>query len=262
MRNEMSDLLVTKQESILTLTLNRPELHNAFDDKLINLLCGQLESAQNDESVRVIILNANGKSFSAGADLNWMQSMVNYSEQENIDDSLKLANLMHMLHHSSKPTIACVQGVAFGGGAGLAAACDIAIGSIKAQFCFSEVKLGLIPAVISPYVIKTIGARHARRYFLSAELIDADKALAIGLLNEVVDESLLEKKTLELATKIAKNAPVAMSESKALIDSVYAKQINEKLIEQTANWIAKVRVSKEGQQGLSAFLTKTKPHWV
>jgi methylglutaconyl-CoA hydratase len=262
MGKTMSDLLTQIEGGILTLTLNRPEKHNAFDDKLIADLTRQIDHANTDQSIRVIVLCANGTSFSAGADLTWMQSMIDYSEEQNLNDSLALAKLMQGLHKSKKPTIACVQGAAFGGGAGLVAACDIAIGCNEARFCFSEVKLGLIPAVISPYVIKAIGARFARRYFLTAEIIDAQKAKDLGLVHQLVEKNVLMKTCRMLAQKIAANAPIALEESKALIDAIYANPIDEQLIAKTAKWIAKIRVSKEGQHGINAFLNKTTPHWV
>jgi methylglutaconyl-CoA hydratase len=258
----MSDLLIENNEGICSLILNRTSKHNAFDDELIEAISQALATANADEQTRVILLRANGKSFSAGADLNWMRSMKDYSEQENFSDSLKLAKLMHDLHTSPKPTIACVQGAAFGGGAGLVASCDIALGSKQSKFCFSEVKLGLIPAVISPYVVAAIGQRHAKYYFLTAELINASKALEIGLLHSVVEEHELLESAYSIASTIKNNAPAALEQSKQLIDFVNNRSIDDALIEKTAQLIAKIRISDEGQDGLNAFLTKQKPKWI
>ena len=257
----MSDLLVEKTEQSTSLILNRIDKHNAFDDSLIASLIETLEQAIDDDRTRVILLRANGKSFSAGADLNWMQRMIEYSEEQNYQDSMELAKLMHLLHTSPKPTIAMVQGAAFGGGVGLVAACDIAIASQDALFCLSEVKLGLLPAVISPYVIDAIGQRQASRYFLTAERFDAQQALNIGLVHHLSSREELPAFTDDLIDKIINNAPQAIRQSKELIRFIANKPIDEALINHTAEVIAKKRVSQEGQTGLKAFLNKQKPNW-
>ena len=257
----MSDLLVEKTEQCTSLILNRTDKHNAFDDSLIASLVEALEQAIGDDQTRAIVLRANGKSFSAGADLNWMQCMVEYSEEQNYQDSMALARLMHLLHTSPKPTVAMVQGAAFGGGVGLVAACDIAIASQDALFCLSEVKLGLLPAVISPYVISAIGKRQASRYFLTAERFDAEQALNMGLVHHLTSHDELQASTEQLIHKIINNAPQAVKQSKELIHFVANQSIDEALIHHTAEVIAKKRVSQEGQTGLKAFLNKQKPNW-
>lgn len=257
----MSDLLYEVQDQIGLLTINRVSKHNAFDNHLLAEMLTQLDAAINDPEVRVIVLKANGKHFSAGADLGWMQKMIDLSEEENLADTMILGNLMHRLHQSPKPTIAMIQGSAFGGGAGLAAACDIAIAATNARFCFSEVKLGLIPAVISPYVVKAMGERNAQMLFMSAELFDATRAMSLNLVQHCVAEDNLLEFTLSYALKIANNAPEAVVISKKLARFVADKPINEELVRQTAALIAKKRVSAEGQKGLKAFLNKETPNW-
>lgn len=258
----MSDILVENKDKLSVITLNRTDKHNAFDDKLLIELQQCLDNAIKDDSTRVIILKANGKHFSAGADLAWMQRMVQFTEEENIQDALVLAKVMNTLYQSPKPTIAMIQGAAFGGGAGFAAACDIAIAADNASFCFSEVKLGLIPAVISPYVIKAIGERAAKALFMSAEVISATKALSLNLIQHCVAEIELEDFTYTyIKQHIAKNAPEAVNAAKNLVSFVANKPIDQNLIQYTAQQIAQKRISKEGQQGLQAFLTKQPPNW-
>ncbi len=249
------------RENVVTLRLNRPEVHNAFDDVLINQLTQTLQRIDTDEQIRVVTLAAEGKSFSAGADLNWMQSMANYSEKENYQDALALAALMQTLNQMSKPTIAQVQGATFGGGVGLVACCDIAIASVKASFCLSEVKIGLIPAVISPYVIAAIGERASRRYMLSAERFDAHQAHYLGLIHDVVEHDALQANTEQLIATLLKNGPHAMHTCKDLIRHINPLHLDAQLIADTAEHIAKIRVSAEGQEGLAAFLEKRQPQW-
>ncbi|MFO1350051.1 MAG: enoyl-CoA hydratase/isomerase family protein [Gammaproteobacteria bacterium] len=254
-------LTAIKPNGVATLTLNRPEVHNAFDDDLIAGLTAELRNLDADASVRCLVLAANGNSFSAGADLNWMKRMADYSEKENLRDARKLAELMRLLHEIGKPTIARVQGAAFGGGVGLVACCDIAVAADNAAFCLSEVKLGLIPAVISPYVIRAMGERHARRYFISAERFDAREALRIGLVHKVVPSDALDDWIDKLATVLLDNGPMAMAAAKELIRAVAAAPLGAELIDDTARRIAAIRVSEEGQEGLEAFLAKRKPYW-
>lgn len=257
----MNDLLCEQQDQIFTITLNRVAKHNAFDDNLLQALQEILDVAIKDPQVRVIILKANGKHFSAGADANWMQKMAQYSEEENVEDAMVLAKVIYTLYSSPKPTIAMVQGAAYGGGAGLVAACDIAIASPSARFCFSEVKLGLIPAVISPYVIKAMGERATKWLFMSAETIDAERAKSLNLIHHCVPEEELAAFTHHYAQQICNWAPNAVSECKRLVDSVQGKPLNRALLHQTAAIIAKRRVSTEGQKGLHAFLHKETPNW-
>lgn len=257
----MSDLLSELQDRIFAITLNRVNKHNAFDDHLLAALQQTLDEAIANAQVRVIILKANGKHFSAGADLGWMQRMAEFSEEENLNDALVLARVMYTLNQSPKPTIAMVQGAAFGGGAGLAAACDLAIASTAARFCFSEVKLGLIPAVISPYVVKAIGERATKHLFMTAETFDGEEAKRLQLVQHCVPEEELWPFTFNYAEQIAKLAPQAVSACKSLVDHVSGKAIDEAIMLRTAALIAKKRVSAEGQQGLHAFLNKEMPNW-
>ncbi|KTD10704.1 enoyl-CoA hydratase [Legionella gratiana] len=257
----MSDLLSEIQGHLCILTLNRVKKHNAFDNHLLTELHDKLNSAIADSNVRVIVLKANGKHFSAGADLDWMQDMVRFSEEENLKDAMVLGTLMHTLHTSPKPTVAMVHGSAFGGGVGLAAACDFTIASQSARFCFSEVRLGLIPAVISPYVVQAIGERNAKALFMSAEIFDATKALSLNLVQHCVPEENLLEFTLNYAQQICNNAPEAVRLSKQLVTDVANKKIDEELVYYTASLIAQKRVSAEGQQGLNAFLKKETPNW-
>jgi methylglutaconyl-CoA hydratase len=258
---QVSDLLYEIQDRLGLLTLNRIEKRNAFNNHLLAEMQKQLDTAIADPQVRVIILKANGKHFSAGADLAWMQDMARFSEEENLKDAMVLGKLMQTLNQSPKPTIAMVHGSAFGGGAGLAAACDISIAANSAQFCFSEVKLGLIPAVISPYVVNAVGERSAKALFMSAEVFDAAKAQALNLIHHCVPEDQLLEFTLNYAQQISQNAPEAVSASKKLATYVAGKNIDEQLVHYTAALIAKKRVSAEGQQGLKAFLNKETPNW-
>ena len=245
-----------------TITLNRPEMHNAFDDTLISALTSELKRLEQDANVRVVLLAARGKSFSSGADLNWMRRMADYSFEENLADAIELADLMKTLANLAKPTIAVVQGAAIGGGVGLVACCDIAIASENVSFCLSEVKLGLIPAVISPYVAAAIGSRATRRYFLTAERFDAAEAHRLGLVQEVVKPDELDARVETLSHLLLQNGPYAMASVKALVTEVALSYLDDDLIADTAERIAEIRASDEGREGLSAFLEKRKPHWI
>lgn len=262
----MSDhtiLTTIDDRGIATLTMNRPALHNAFDDVLIADLTAVLKRLDADGQVRAVCLASSGKSFSAGADLNWMKRMAGYTREQNLADANGLAELMRTLNSLSKPTIALVQGAAYGGGVGLVACCDIAIGTGRATFCLSEVKLGLLPAVISPYVIAAIGQRAARRYFLTAEVMNASEAMHIGLLHEVVvDEAALLLRGEALVEALLNNGPKSVAASKELIATVASKPVEATLIADTAGRIADQRSSTEGREGVAAFLEKRKPNWV
>jgi methylglutaconyl-CoA hydratase len=251
------------ERRVATLTMNRPELHNAFDDLLIAGLTAELKRLEADPQVHVVCLAGSGKSFSAGADLNWMRRMATYTREENLNDALGLAGLMQTLNGLAKPTIALVQGTAYGGGVGLVACCDMAIATRQASFCLSEVKLGLFPAVISPYVIAAIGARACRRYFLTAETFDAGEACRLGLVHEVVeDQAALQEQGTRLAERLLKNGPCAMAGAKRLIAAVANRTTDNDLIADTAARIADQRASTEGREGLAAFLEKRTPGWV
>jgi methylglutaconyl-CoA hydratase len=260
----MSALLLDKHpEGIAILTLNRPDIHNAFDDVLIADMTSALRDLDGDADVRVVVLSANGKSFSAGADLNWMRRMAGYTEVQNFKDALALATLMSTLNNLSKPTVARVHGPAYGGGVGLVACCDIAVASHGAAFALSEARLGLIPSVISPYVIAAIGERMARRYFLTAERFDAAEAYRIGLVHDlVVDEDSLDDAINEIVGSLLASGPIAQAEAKKLIAVVANKPIDESLMRETATRIARVRASPEGKEGIAAFLEKRTPTWV
>lgn len=258
-----TDLIIEKSANgIGKIILNRAEIHNAFDDKLISELTLSIKKLDEDEQVRIIVLAANGKSFSAGADLNWMKKMAGYSWEQNYQDSLQLAGLMQTLHECKKTTIALVQGAAFGGGVGLVACCDIVLASEKAVFCLSEVKLGLIPAVISPYVVKAIGERNSKRYFATAEKFNVKAAKHIQLVHKIIAHEKFEEKTAEFLAQILSNGPVAMLKAKALINTVYNHPINEDIIRETAQQIANIRSSAEGKEGVSAFLEKRPANWL
>ncbi|RED52549.1 enoyl-CoA hydratase/isomerase family protein [Aestuariispira insulae] len=252
---------VTKDGAVGRITLSNPDKHNAFDDELIKGLTGAFTLLGNDEEVRVVVLAADGKSFSAGADLNWMKRMAGYDRAENLEDSRALAQLMKVINFLPKPVIGLVQGAAYGGGVGLVACCDIVIASDRASFCLSETKLGLIPAVISPYVVSAIGAQAARRYFLTAERFDAVTAHRLGLIHEMVTGDALELKGEEIIRALLAAGPNAVGAAKDLIFAV-DRPISAEVIEDTANRIADIRASDEGKEGLSAFLEKRKPAWV
>ncbi len=247
---------------VATLTINRPDVHNAFDDLLIEAMSAELKRLEQSTQVRIVVLAAAGRSFSAGADLNWMRRMADYNYEENLTDIGKLSDLMRTLAHMPQPTIVRVQGAAYGGGVGLVACCDMAIASERAVFCLSEVRLGLIPAVISPYVIAAMGSRAARRYFLSAEVFNAAEALRWGLVHKIVAEEALDNTIEDLITSLLGNGPAAMTAAKKLIDRVSVSPVDADLIQDTVESIAVIRASAEGKEGLSAFLEKRPAAWV
>lgn len=258
---EQSILTEISSQGLATVTLNRPEIHNAFDDRLIAELSAELRRLDDDFDVRCLVLAARGSSFSAGADIGWMRRMTEYGEAENLADAEQLAELMRVLYEFSKPTIARVQGPAFGGGVGLVACCDIAVATDHASFALTEVKLGLIPAVISPYIIQAIGIRQARRYMVSAERFDAREALRIGMVHKVVGEDGLDDWIHRMTKQLTGNGPYALAACKEMIRAVAARPINAELRAECARRIAEIRVSDEGQEGLDAFLNKRKPDW-
>ena len=249
------------QRGVATVRMNRPDVHNAFDDALIADLTAELRRLDHAQEVRVIVLAANGKSFSAGADLNWMKRMAQYSEAENLRDAVALAGLMRTLHGLHKPTVARVQGAAFGGGVGLVACCDIAIASTEALFSLSEVRLGMIPSVISPYVVAAIGERAAHRYFLTAERFSAEEARRIGLVHEAVAADKLDEAVGNMVEHLLKGGPKALAAAKKLIADVSRHALDDSLIEDTARRIAALRVGAEGREGIAAFLEKRKTDW-
>lgn len=245
------------------LTMNRAERHNAFDEVLIDELTRGLQELDAHPTVRAVVLSSVGKSFSAGADLTWMKRAAGYTPEENLADARKLAALLRTLNELSKPTVARVQGAAFGGGVGLVAACDIAIATFDSQFVLSEVKLGIIPAVISPYVIAKIGEKYSRRYFLTAERFAAAEAYRIGLVHEIVpDEEGLDSAVGEIVEALLKNGPQAIAAAKRLIAAVAGRPVDAAVIEDTAQRITAQRASAEGKEGITAFLEKRKPNWI
>ena len=257
---EMLDVNVSN--GIGLVALNRPELHNAFNETLIAELTAVLTSLDADAAVRAVVLTGHGKSFCAGADLHWMKKMAGYGDVENLADAHALARMLQTLYGLSKPTVACVRGAAFGGGVGLVACCDIAVAAEDAIFSLSEAKLGLIPATISPYVIEAIGVREARRYFLTAERFTAAEAFRIGLVHAIVAAPELDVRINELLGALLTAGPRAQFECKALIRGVAHRPIDADVIAGTAAHIAAVRASPEGREGVAAFLEKRAAAWV
>jgi len=255
---------LTRRGAVAHLLMNRPEVHNAFDDALIADLTAAIDEVDADPAVRAVVLTGAGASFSAGADLNWMRGMASASEADNRADSERLARLMRRLQFLSKPTVARVNGAAFGGGVGLVACCDIAIAAEGAKFALSEVKLGLVPAVISPYVIAAIGLRQARRLFITGEVFGAAAATGMGLLHEVVPMEELDGAVDRALGLLTKGGPVAQREAKqlALAMGGMTESDMERVDVENATLIARLRVSTEGQDGLSAFLNKAQPSWL
>jgi methylglutaconyl-CoA hydratase len=259
----MSNFLLEIDGPLGIVTLSNPEKHNAFDDVLIKELTAAFQALDANDDVRVVILSAIGRSFSAGGDLNWMKRVAGYSQEENLRDAEALGALMSALHGLSKPTIARVQGAALGGGVGLVACCDMAVGTLAASFALSEAKIGLIPAVISPYVIAAIGERAAHRYFLTAERFDAGEAFRLGLLHELAeDDAAMDEKINDLVVALLGCGPGAIDEGKQLIAAVANRPIDGEVVADTAQRIARVRASDEGREGVGAFLEKRKARWV
>ena len=255
-------LFTVSNSNVATVTLNSPDNHNAFDDAIIAKLTDIFLEITAHQHIRIMILASTGKSFSAGANLGWMKRMVSYTLEENSKDAQGLALMLKALNFMPQTTVAKIQGAVFGGAVGLASCCDIAFASNKASFCLSEVKLGLIPATISPYVVNAIGERACRRYFQTAEQFSADKALLLGLVSEVFEPELLDDAVYTLTTTLLKNAPNAVKQSKQLAFDVANQPIDENLINITSERIANSRVSTEGQEGLSAFFEKRTPDWL
>ncbi len=255
-------LELAQQDSVATVWLNRPEIRNAFSDVMIAELDAALAALSDDPAVRVIVLGGRGPVFSAGADLNWMRRMATYSRAENQVDAEKLARMLYRLYTVPKPTIARVQGDCFAGGLGLVAACDIAVAADTVQFCLTEVRIGLIPATIGPYVVRAMGERQASRYALTAERFTAAVAQTTGLIHEVTPLTTLDTVIGHLAQQLLLAGPTALAESKRLIRDVGAAAISPELAVDTAARIAALRASDEGREGIAAFLERRKPHWL
>ncbi len=255
-------LEILRDGGIATIWMNRPDVHNAFNEALIAELTAACRQLDADDSVRVVVLAGRGKSFSAGADLNWMRRAADASVEANLADARKLAGMLRALAELTKPTIARVQGAALGGGMGLASACDICVASTAASFATSEVKFGIIPSAISPYVLRAIGARQAGRYFQTAERISAAEAKALGLAHEVVDPEALDAKVAEVVAALLVGGPKSQAAAKDLIRAVADQQVSDAVVEDTARRIAELRATPEAKEGLAAFLDKRPAAWV
>lgn len=259
---DFQTLTVSIVDGVATVTLNRPELRNAFNEEAIHELAVAFAALGTTGNVRAIVLAANGPAFCAGGDLNWMKKMAGYSEEENQQDAMRLADMLRTIYLCPKPTVARVHGDCYAGGMGLVAACDIVVASENAAFCLSEVKLGLIPATISPYVIKAMGEQASRRYFLTAERFDAAEAHRIGLAHQVVPAEELDATVGAIVKSLAGNSPNAIKEAKTLVREVVGQPIGDTLLIDTANRIAAIRASEEGREGVASFLEKRKPTWL
>jgi methylglutaconyl-CoA hydratase len=249
-------------DKVATITLNRPDVRNAFNETTIADLTMAFDEVSQDGSIRAIVLAANGPAFCAGADLNWMKKMAGYTQLENEADALRLADMLRTIYFSPKPVVAKVQGDCYAGGMGLVAACDIVVAADGINFCLSEVKLGLIPATISPYVIKAMGDQAARRYFLTAERFDAREGRRLGLVHEVVPAEQLDGTVAGIVKALVNNSPNAVREAKKLVRDIAGLPIDDVLLADTAGRIANIRASSEGREGVACFLEKRKPSWL
>ena len=259
----MSDMLLQSTENgVYTIALNRPEIRNAFNDVLIGEIREAFEAVSRRTDVRCVVLAAHGPAFCAGGDLNWMRRMADYTREQNLADAGGLAAMLRAIDQCPHPTIARVQGDVFAGGLGLVSACDVAVCADSATFCLSEVKIGLIPATISPYVVRAIGARASRRYFLTAERFSAAEAHRIGLVHESVPMDQLDASVQAVVQALCANSPMAVKDAKRLVDTVAGQDINEALIATTVAGIADSRASADGKEGVQAFLDKRKPAWL
>ena len=255
-------LTIAVQDRIARITLSRPEVRNAFNDAVIQELKAAFEAVGARDDVRAVVLAAEGPAFCAGADLNWMRRMADYTRDENVADAGQLAAMLQTIYECPKPTIAAVQGDVFAGGMGLVAACDMAVSVDTATYCLSEVKLGLIPATISPYVIRAMGARASHRYFLTAERFSAQEAHRIGFVHELVGAEALDAKVNELAQALVSASPAAVKACKRLVQDVAERAIDDALIAATVQGIADIRASEQGREGVQSFLQKRKPAWL
>ena len=257
-----ANLEVSHHGAVARVTLTRPEVRNAFNEEMIAELTQAFATLGERDDVRCIVLAGQGSAFCAGADLNWMRRMADYSYAENLADAGQLADMLHMIYQCPKPTIARIQGDVYAGGLGLVAACDIAVSVDTANFCLSEVRLGLIPATVSPYVIRAMGARAAHRYFLTAERFDAQEAHRIGLVHAVSSADALDAKVTDITQALVNASPAAVKACKQLVQQVAGGEISPKLIALTVQGIADIRSSEEGKEGVQSFLQKRKPSWL
>lgn len=272
----MQTLQIIKENHVATVTLNRPEKRNAFNDEVIAELKQAFIELGQDDEVRAIVLTGTGKAFCAGADLNWMRAMADYTRDENLADANELAQMLKVIYECPKPTIASVQGDVYAGGVGLVSACDIAVAVDSANFCLSEVRLGLVPATISPYVIRAMGARQAHRYFLTAEVFNAEEAKRIGLIHDFVSAEVnaeinedgianrteLDETVATIVKKLVNASPNAVTVCKKLVQDVAHADITDELIADTVAGIADIRASEQGKEGVQSFLQKRKPNWL
>ncbi|MDD5324083.1 MAG: enoyl-CoA hydratase/isomerase family protein [Polaromonas sp.] len=258
----MKHLQLTVQAGVATLVLSRPEVRNAFNDEVIAEFTRAFGELGARQDVRCIVLAAEGQAFCAGADLNWMRRMADYTHAENLADAARLAEMLRVIYECPKPTIARIQGDVYAGGVGLVAVCDVAVSVDTASFCLSEVRLGLIPATISPYVIRAMGARAAQRYFLTAERFDAQEAQRIGFIHSVVVADALDTRVDEIAKALVNAGPAAVKACKQLLQDVAGREISSALIARTVQGIADIRASEEGREGVQSFLQKRKPSWL
>ncbi|CCF97464.1 enoyl-CoA hydratase/isomerase family protein [Ralstonia solanacearum] len=260
--NAFETLAFAQRGAVATVTLNRPDVRNAFNETVIAELTGAFHALAKEDSVRAIVLAGRGPAFCAGADLNWMQTMAGYSDDENRADALRLAEMLRAIHACPKPVVARVHGDTYAGGVGLVSACDIVVAADSAHFCLSEAKLGLIPATISPYVIRALGEQASRRYFITAERFTAAEAHRLGLVHELASAEALDAKVDALTAALVANSPNAVRESKRLVREIAGAPIDDALLADTANRIAAIRASDEGREGVQSFLGKRKPNWL
>jgi methylglutaconyl-CoA hydratase len=258
----MKHLLLNTTGGVTTVTLNRPDMRNAFNDEVITEMSAVLLELGKRPEVRCVVLAGNGPAFCAGADLNWMKRIADYTREQNLEDASGLARMLEILYKLPKPTVARVHGDTYAGGMGLVSACDIAVAADSVQFCLSEVKLGLIPATISPYVIRAMGPRAAHRWFLTAERFSAAEAHRIGFVHEVVPAAQLDAKVAEIALALVNSGPEAVKACKQLVHDVADREITAGLVRRTVEGIADIRASEEGREGVRSFLEKRKPNWL
>jgi methylglutaconyl-CoA hydratase len=262
MNMNFQTLEVTRQGHVAGVILNRPEVRNAFNETAIAELIGAFRALGADDGIRAVVLAARGPAFCAGADLNWMKKMAGYTREENLADAAQLAEMLRTIYSCPKPVVAKIQGDCYAGGMGLAAACDIAVAAETAHFCLSEVRLGLIPATISPYVIRAMGENAARRYCLTAERFSAQEALRIGFVHEVTSADALDEKVEQIVSALTAASPHAVKEAKRLVHDVAGTALNDALIADTVERIADIRASEEGREGVKSFLEKRKASWL
>jgi methylglutaconyl-CoA hydratase len=258
---EYETLSLTQAGQVVTVTLNRPDVRNAFNETMIAELTAAFAGLNQRDDVRAVVLAASGKAFCAGADLNWMKKMAGYSDEENRADAMRLAAMLSAIYRCNKPVIARVNGDAYAGGMGLICACDIVVAADTARFCLSEARLGLIPATIAPYVIRALGEQASRRYFTTAELFDCATALRVGLVSEAVSDDQVDATVQQLADTLCANGPQAVRACKQLVQDVAGRELDDALIEETAARIARVRAGAEGREGVASFLEKRAPAW-